>query len=164
MEALPYALKKVASTISPKTTLHILMVITPIPQNIALASSDVFISLPVLFKTFGLTPCEAMASGLPVIGTDWNGYKDTIINSKTGFTIPTLLSSEFFVDNQDFLQRAHNLNHLDEVSFTAAFKFPSIIAFSLKQSKSLLCLLLFRRSWVIMPKSMHYPLIHGMYY
>ena len=123
MEALPYALKKAASTISPKTTLHILDGHNTNLQNIALASSDVFISLPDSFQeTFGLTPCEAMASGLPVIGTDWNGYKDTIINSKTGFTIPTLLSSEFFVDNHDFLQRAHNLNHLDEVSFTAAYQ------------------------------------------
>ena len=63
-----------------------------------------------------------MASGLPVIGTDWNGYKDTIIHSKMRFKIPTLLSSEFFIDNHDFLHRAHNLNHLDEVSFTAAYQ------------------------------------------
>ena len=121
MEALPNALHQAASTISPQTTLHILDGHDANLQNIALASSDVFISLPDSFQeTFGLTPCEAMASGLPVIGTDWNGYKDTIIHSKTGFTIPTLLSSEFFIDNYDFLRRAHNLNFLDEVSFIAA--------------------------------------------
>ena len=123
MEALPDALEQAASIIAPNTTLHVLDGHDTNLKDIVLASSDVFISLPDSFQeTFGLTPCEAMASGLPVIGTDWNGYKDTIIHSKTGFKIPTLLSSEFFIDNHDFLHRAHNLNHLDEVSFTAAYQ------------------------------------------
>ena len=105
MEALPDALEQAASIIAPNTTLHVLDGHDTNLKDIVLASSDVFISLPDSFQeTFGLTPCEAMASGLPVIGTDWNGYKDTIIHSKTGFKIPTLLSSEFFIDNHDFLQ------------------------------------------------------------
>ena len=30
-----------------------------------------------------------MASGLPVVGSDWNGYKETIEHGKTGFLVPT---------------------------------------------------------------------------
>ena len=39
--------------------------------------------------TDGETPLEGMASGLPVIATDWNGYRDTIRNNLDGFLIPT---------------------------------------------------------------------------
>ena len=40
-------------------------------------------------ETFGLTPLEGMASGLPVIVSDWNGYKSTVRNNIDGFKIPT---------------------------------------------------------------------------
>jgi hypothetical protein len=41
-------------------------------------------------ETFGLTPIEAMAAGLPVVVTDWDGYKDTVRNGIDGFAIPTM--------------------------------------------------------------------------
>ena len=56
----------------------------------ALACSDIFVSMSDnIQETFGLTPLEGMASGLPVIATDWNGYRDTIRNNLDGFLIPT---------------------------------------------------------------------------
>lgn len=56
----------------------------------AWAASDIFVSLSDnLQETFGITPIEAMASGLPVIVTDWDGYKDTVVDGETGFRIPT---------------------------------------------------------------------------
>ncbi len=42
-------------------------------------------------ETFGLTPVEAMAAGLPVLVTDWNGYKDTVRDGIDGFRIPTYM-------------------------------------------------------------------------
>lgn len=52
--------------------------------------ADVFISLADnIQETFGLTPIEAMANGLPVIVSDWNGYKETVRNGVDGFLIPT---------------------------------------------------------------------------
>lgn len=52
--------------------------------------SDLFISLSDnLQETFGLTPLEAMASGLPLVVSDWDGYKDTVIDGVHGFRIPT---------------------------------------------------------------------------
>ncbi|MDI9365459.1 MAG: glycosyltransferase family 4 protein [Flavobacterium sp.] len=55
-----------------------------------LKSADVFISpSDSVQETFGITPLEAMSCGLPVIVSDWNGYKETVINNETGFLITT---------------------------------------------------------------------------
>ena len=54
------------------------------------AGADIFMSLSDnIQETFGITPIEAMAAGLPVIVTDWNGYKDTVRDGIDGFRIPT---------------------------------------------------------------------------
>jgi glycosyltransferase involved in cell wall biosynthesis len=53
-------------------------------------ASDIFISLSDnIQESFGLTPIEAMAAGLPCVVSDYNGYKDTIVEGETGFRIPT---------------------------------------------------------------------------
>ncbi len=53
-------------------------------------AADVFISLAdSIQETFGLTVIEAMAHGLPVVASDWNGYRDTILHDETGFLVPT---------------------------------------------------------------------------
>ena len=54
--------------------------------------ADAFVSLSDnIQETFGLTPVEAMAAGLPVVGSDWNGYKDTVRDGVDGFRVPTIL-------------------------------------------------------------------------
>ena len=54
-------------------------------------AADIFCSLSDnIQETFGITPIEAMASGLPVVVSDWNGYKDTVRDGVDGFRIPTL--------------------------------------------------------------------------
>lgn len=56
----------------------------------SLACSDIFISLSDNFQeTFGITPLEGMASGMPVIVSDWDGYRDTVRDGIDGFSIPT---------------------------------------------------------------------------
>ncbi len=56
------------------------------------AMADIFVSLADnIQETFGLTPIEAMASGLPVVVADWDGYKDTVRHEVDGFRIPTLI-------------------------------------------------------------------------
>ncbi len=53
-------------------------------------AADIFVSLSDnIQETFGLTPVEAMAAGLPCVVSDWNGYKDTVAEGETGFRIPT---------------------------------------------------------------------------
>jgi glycosyltransferase involved in cell wall biosynthesis len=54
--------------------------------------ADIFISLADnIQETFGLTPVEAMAAGLPVVVADWDGYKDTVRHELDGFRVPTLM-------------------------------------------------------------------------
>jgi starch synthase len=56
----------------------------------AWAGADVFISLAdSVQETFGITPLEAMAAGLPAVVSDWNGYKDTVRDGVDGFRIAT---------------------------------------------------------------------------
>jgi glycosyltransferase involved in cell wall biosynthesis len=54
------------------------------------AAADVFVSLSDnVQETFGLTIIEAMACGLPVIASDWNGYRESVAHGETGFLVPT---------------------------------------------------------------------------
>jgi starch synthase len=54
-------------------------------------AADIFTSLSDnIQETFGLTPIEAMAAGLPSVVTDWNGYRDTVRHREDGFRLPTL--------------------------------------------------------------------------
>lgn len=56
----------------------------------AWAAGDLFVSLSDnIQETFGLTPIEAMAAGLPTVVSDWNGYTDTVRDGFDGFRIPT---------------------------------------------------------------------------
>ncbi|MES2334878.1 MAG: glycosyltransferase family 4 protein [Pseudomonadota bacterium] len=60
-------------------------------RQATLSGGDIFV-FPIdnLQETFGLAPVEAMAAGLPVIVTDWDGLKDTV-TPEVGFRIPTEL-------------------------------------------------------------------------
>ncbi|MFQ5765621.1 MAG: tetratricopeptide repeat protein, partial [Rhodospirillales bacterium] len=53
-------------------------------------AADIFTSLSDnIQETFGMTPVEAMAAGLPAVVSDWDGYRDTVRPGVDGFTIPT---------------------------------------------------------------------------
>jgi glycosyltransferase involved in cell wall biosynthesis len=54
-------------------------------------AADVFVSLSDnVQETFGLTPVEAMAAGLPVVVSDWSGYRSTVRHGTDGFVVPTI--------------------------------------------------------------------------
>lgn len=54
-------------------------------------AADVFTSLSDnVQETFGLTPVEAMAAGLPAVVSDWSGYRSNIRHGVDGFLIPTI--------------------------------------------------------------------------
>ena len=63
-------------------------------RTTAWASADVFCSLSDnIQESFGIVPIEAMAAGLPVVVSDWDGYKDTVRQGEDGFRIPTIMPS-----------------------------------------------------------------------
>ncbi len=52
--------------------------------------ADFFLSLSDnIQETFGLTPVEAMAAGLPSVISDWDGYRETIRHGLDGFRVAT---------------------------------------------------------------------------
>lgn len=51
------------------------------------AAADIFISTP-WYEPFGITPLEAMACGIPVIGSNVGGIKYSVADNKTGFLVP----------------------------------------------------------------------------
>ena len=55
-------------------------------------AADIFTSLSDnIQETFGLTPIEAMATGLPVVASDWDGYRDTLTDGRTALLVPTIM-------------------------------------------------------------------------
>lgn len=93
------------------------------------AASDLFISLSDnVQETFGLTPIEAMAAGLPVIVTDWDGYRESVRDGIEGLRVPTLLppagaardlASLYGVDTISYSDYVANLAMATAVDVTA---------------------------------------------
>lgn len=48
-------------------------------------------------EDYGMTPLEAMASGKPVIAPDEGGYKETVINNKTGLLIENISAEKIIL-------------------------------------------------------------------
>jgi glycosyltransferase involved in cell wall biosynthesis len=64
----------------------------PEDRETAWAGADVFCSLSDnIQETFGIVPIEAMAAGLPVVVSDWDGYKDTVRHEVDGYRIATTM-------------------------------------------------------------------------
>ena len=58
-------------------------------RTATLSAADIFV-FPIdnVQETFGLAPVEAMAAGLPVIVSDWDGLKETV-SPDAGIRVPT---------------------------------------------------------------------------
>lgn len=58
-------------------------------RQATLSGADIF-TFPIdnIQETFGLAPLEAMAAGLPVVTTDWDGMRDTV-TADVGIRVPT---------------------------------------------------------------------------
>lgn len=53
------------------------------------SAADVFVSpSDNVQETYGLTMIEAMAAGLPVVASAWDGYREIVEHEKTGFLVP----------------------------------------------------------------------------
>lgn len=76
-----------AARLMPSCGYHLLDGASADDRKATLSGGDIFV-FPIdnLQETFGLAPIEAMAAGLPVIVSDWDGMKDTV-TPDAGFRI-----------------------------------------------------------------------------
>ncbi|WP_309668056.1 glycosyltransferase family 4 protein [Tabrizicola sp.] len=78
-----------AEALMPSVGYHVLDGADGAQRKATLSAADFFV-FPIdnVQETFGLAPVEAMAAGLPVIVSDWDGMKDAVTD-EVGFRIPT---------------------------------------------------------------------------
>jgi len=83
--------RQLASTVAPNVNHQ--FVDGRLPENRRVwFAADIFMSLSDnVQESFGLTPIEAMAAGLPVVVSDWDGYRDSVRDGVDGYRIPTLM-------------------------------------------------------------------------
>ena len=103
-----------AQALCPNVTCHWLDGSVDVNHALAWHSVDVFCFLADnIQETFGLTPTEVMSAGLPVVVSDWNGYKDTVRHKVDGFKAVTCMPTAgsglglaqrhlFDIDNFDY--------------------------------------------------------------
>ena len=115
MPEIPTALEEAAKHLCPNVDVWLLDGHNIQLGDLARTASDMAISLvDCLQETFWLAPVEAMASGLPVVVSNWDGYRDTVVDGRTGYLIETH-SFEPGWNNQINQQLAVNENALNEV-------------------------------------------------
>jgi glycosyltransferase involved in cell wall biosynthesis len=84
------ALKKYAGALGVEPNVRAVCDVSDETRNDLLAAGDVFVSpADAITESFGLTPIEAMACGVPQVVADWDGYRDTVVHGETGFLVPS---------------------------------------------------------------------------
>ena len=83
--------EEAARVLAPDVTLHLLDGNDQELVARCWAAGDIFLSLSdTILETFGQAPVEAMAAGLPVVLSDWDGYRSLLCHGEEGLLIPTL--------------------------------------------------------------------------
>jgi glycosyltransferase involved in cell wall biosynthesis len=86
------AYRDAARTFAPGIPISIVDGMDPAQRFAVWHAADLFTSLAdSIQETFGLVVLEAMASGLPIVASDWDGYRDLVVDGETGFLVPTLM-------------------------------------------------------------------------
>lgn len=106
-EAIEQHFRRAAAEVCPSIRLIVVDGRKPEIRREIWNAADVFTSLSDnIQETFGLTPIEAMAAGLPSVISDWDGYRDTVRHHIDGFRIPTTIAPAD--DGEIFIRRHFN--------------------------------------------------------
>ncbi|OHX13312.1 hypothetical protein BI347_07165 [Chromobacterium sphagni] len=84
-------LRQVVAELRLEGAVAVLGPVSDADKHALLSAAEVFVSPVDNFQeTFGISIIEAMAAGLPVVASDFDGYRDLVRDGDTGFRIPTL--------------------------------------------------------------------------
>jgi len=78
---------------------------------------------PSSIEGWGITVIEANACGTPVIASDVNGLKDSIIHNKTGFLVPVKSIDAFVQAMEDCIENASVRKNLSKNAYQWAHRF-----------------------------------------
>ena len=82
--------EEAAAHYAPSLTHHFVDGQDPEVRDSIWSAADLFTQLSDnVQETFGLAPLEGMAAGLPVVVSDWDGFRDTVRDGRDGFLVPT---------------------------------------------------------------------------
>ncbi|OYX36243.1 MAG: hypothetical protein B7Y99_02030 [Caulobacterales bacterium 32-69-10] len=107
-----------AAELCPDVTLHVVDGREPGMWDSVWQAGDIYTLLSDnIQESFGLSPVEAMAAGLPVVGSDWDGLKDTIVHGETGYLVPTLTPP---AGGGGYMSQAYELSRIDYEQYVAS--------------------------------------------
>lgn len=73
--------------------------VDPVLKRAMFAAADVFVApSDNVQESFGLALLEAMATGLPIVASDWSGHRELIEHGKNGFLVETFVSSDAWTE------------------------------------------------------------------
>ena len=88
------ALRQQAAALCPRVGLFRAGGLEPERRPGVWAAGDAFTLLSDnIQETYGLAVVEGMAAGLPVLVSDWDGFRDTVRDGVDGFRIPTIMAA-----------------------------------------------------------------------
>jgi len=94
---------------------HLEVVRTPSREQLRdlYRAADVFLSLgDSVQETFGISTVEAMAVGLPVVASAWNGHRESVREGASGLLLPTIWGgNDLPASLMSMWERTHYLSH-----------------------------------------------------
>ena len=113
--SIPSALKEAAASLCPNVEMRLLDGHDLNLGALARTASDAFSAWSTVYKKPLDSPHRSDGIRLPVVASDWNGYRDTVVEGRTGFRVPTQSFEPGWNDLQ-LEQLARNDSSLDRVS------------------------------------------------
>ena len=111
-QGIEQAFREGAARLAPGVTHHFVDGRKPDARFGIWHAADVFCSLSDnIQETFGLTPVEAMAAGLPVVASDWDGYRETVEHGGQGFLVPTYAPAPGFLEELAYRHAAGTMSY-----------------------------------------------------
>ncbi|WP_192931263.1 glycosyltransferase family 4 protein [Gemmobacter serpentinus] len=120
-----------ARRLMPDVGFHVLDGADARERHALLSGADAFaFVIDNIQETFGLAPIEAMAAGLPVLCSDWDGMRDTV-TPETGIRVPTRSLTAAHAEHEGYRHLTGTDNYVQycaQASAMTEVEMPALIA------------------------------------